>query len=83
MNHAKSIVEFLARALADEPELVRVTEAEHHGTTVLELFVAPGDLGRMIGRQGRTAAALRTLVASAAEQDDAKVTLEIREGNAR
>jgi predicted RNA-binding protein YlqC (UPF0109 family) len=83
VNHAKSIVEFLARALADEPEFVRVTEAQHQEMTVLELFVAPGDLGRMIGRQGRTAAAFRTLVAAAAEQDGQRVTLEIREGNAR
>jgi hypothetical protein len=82
VNHAKSIVEFLARALVDEPELVRVTETEHHGTTVLEVFVAAGDLGRVIGRQGRTAAALRTLVAAAAEHDGRKVTLEIREGHA-
>lgn len=80
MNHAKSVVEFLARALADEPDVVQVTEAEHQGMMLLELFVSPGDLGRMIGRQGRTAAALRTLVAAAAERDGMRVTLEIREG---
>lgn len=80
MNHTRSVIEFLARALADEPEAVQVKEAEHHGMVLLELFVSPGDLGRMIGRQGRTAAALRTLVGAAAERDGKRVTLEIREG---
>ncbi len=80
MNHARSVVEFLARALADEPDAVQVSESEHQGMMLLELFVSPGDLGRMIGRQGRTAAALRTLVSAAAERDGKRVTLEIREG---
>jgi hypothetical protein len=79
VNHARDVVEFIVRALVDEPEAVNVTESEHGGMTVLELFVTPGDLGRVIGRQGRTAAALRTLVAAAAERDGRKVTLEIRE----
>jgi predicted RNA-binding protein YlqC (UPF0109 family) len=82
VSHARDVVEFLARALADEPDEVRVTEAHHQSATVLELFVSPGDLGRIIGRQGRTAAALRTLVAAAAERDSTRVTLEIREGQA-
>ena len=59
----------MARALADQPDAVRVTEREHRGTTLVELYVAPGDLGRVIGRQGRTAAALRTLAATAGETD--------------
>jgi len=80
VSHSRAIVEYLARALADEPDEVRVTETEHRGTTLLELFVSQGDLGRIIGRQGRTAIALRTLVAAAAERDGARVTLEIREG---
>lgn len=80
MSAARSIVEYVARWLADEPDEVRVAESEHRGVTLLELFVSPGDLGRMIGRQGRTATALRTLVAVGAERDGKRVTLEIREG---
>ncbi|HVC20674.1 MAG TPA: KH domain-containing protein [Vicinamibacterales bacterium] len=79
MSRARDVVEVLARALTDNPGAVRVDEAEHRGTTVLELFVAPGDVGKVIGRQGRTAAALRTLVAATAEHEGRKVTLEIRD----
>ncbi len=79
MSHAGDVVNVVARALADEPDEVKVVETEHHGMTLLELFVSPADLGRVIGRQGRTAAALRTLVAATAERDGMKVTLEIRE----
>jgi predicted RNA-binding protein YlqC (UPF0109 family) len=74
------VVELLARALADRPDEVRVKESRHRDTTLVELFVAPGDLGRVIGRQGRTAAALRTLAASAGEKEGKTVTLEIRDG---
>ena len=79
MSQARDVVEVIARALVDLPDAVRVTEADHRGVAVIELFVDPGDLGRVIGRQGRTAAALRTLVAATAERDGIKVTLEIRE----
>jgi predicted RNA-binding protein YlqC (UPF0109 family) len=79
VSHARDLVEVVARALSDEPEAVKVVETMHHGTTLLELFVSPADLGRVIGRQGRTAAALRTLVAATAEHDGVNVTLEIRE----
>ena len=79
MSHSRDVVEVIARALADEPDDVRIVETSHRGTTLLELFVSPADLGRVIGRQGRTAAALRTLVAATAERDGEKVTLEIRE----
>jgi predicted RNA-binding protein YlqC (UPF0109 family) len=79
VSHARDVVDVVARALSDEPGQVRVVETEHRGTTLLELFVSPADLGRVIGRQGRTAAALRTLVAATAERDGVKVTLEIRE----
>lgn len=75
----KGLVEAVARALADEPDAVRVREAERRGQTVFELEVAPGDLGRVIGRQGRTAAAIRTLLASAAEAEGKRVTLDIRD----
>lgn len=79
MSRARDVVEVVARELADHPDAVRVTEREHRGQTVIELFMAPGDLGRVIGRQGRTATALRTLTASAADLEGAKVTLEFRD----
>ena len=81
MSRSRDVVEVVARALADRPAEVRVTESAHRGQTLLELFMAPGDLGRVIGRQGRTAAAVRTLAAAAAELDGAKITLEFRDGN--
>jgi len=79
VSRARDVVEVVAKALADHPEGVRVTESPHRGQTLIELFMAPGDLGRVIGRQGRTAAAVRTLVAAVAELEDAKVTLEFRD----
>ena len=77
---ARAVVEVLARALTDRPDEVRVVESQHKSTTLIELYVAPGDLGKVIGRQGRTAAALRTLAATAGERAGKNVTLEIREG---
>jgi predicted RNA-binding protein YlqC (UPF0109 family) len=79
----KSLVETIARALADQPDAVRVAETERRGMTVIELQVAPGDLGRVIGRQGRTAAAVRTLLATAAESERKRATLDIRESSGR
>jgi predicted RNA-binding protein YlqC (UPF0109 family) len=79
----RAVVEVLARALADRPDGVRVTEAPHRGTTLVEVCVGPGDLGKIIGRQGRTAAALRTLAAIAAEHEGTTVTLEIRDAPPR
>jgi uncharacterized protein len=75
----RAVVELLAKALADRPDDVRVTESQHQHKTVIELFVAPIDLGKVIGRQGRTAAALRTLASTAGEREGKDVTLEIRE----
>ena len=80
MSVIGEVVEVLARALTDRPDEVKVVESEHRGTTLVELYVAPGELGRVIGKQGRTAAALRTLAASAAEKIGKTVTLEIRDG---
>ena len=80
MSVIREVVEVLARALTDRPDEVTVVESEHRGTTLVELYVAPGELGRVIGKQGRTAAALRTLAASAAEKIGKTVTLEIRDG---
>jgi len=79
----KGLIEAVARALADQPDAVSVKESDRRGTTVYELQVASGDLGRVIGRQGRTAAALRTLLSSAAEADDRKVSLDIRDQTGR
>jgi len=76
----RAVVELLAKVLTDRPDEVRVTESQHRHKTLIELFVSPGDLGKVIGRQGRTAAALRTLAATAGEREGKDVTLEIREG---
>lgn len=79
MSRAREVVEVMARALAGRPEDVRVTEAEHRGQTVVEVFMAPGELGRIIGRQGRTAAAVRTVAASAGDLEGKRVTVEFRD----
>jgi uncharacterized protein len=79
----KGLIETVAKALADQPELVSVRESERRGGTVYELQVASTDLGRVIGRQGRTAAALRTLLSSATEDDDKRVSLDIRDQSGR
>jgi uncharacterized protein len=79
VSRVRDVVEVVARALADHPDAVRVTERAHHGQQLVELFMAPGDLGRVIGRQGRTATAMRTLVAAAAELEGTKATLEFRD----
>jgi predicted RNA-binding protein YlqC (UPF0109 family) len=75
----RAVVEVIARALVDKPDSVRVTESERRGMTVLELTTAPGDMGKIIGRQGRTAAALRTLVALTAEKHGKRAQLDIRD----
>jgi hypothetical protein len=79
VSRARDVVEVVARALADRPEAVRVTERAHRGQALIELFMAPGELGRVIGRQGRTAAAMRTLASAAAELEGSKATLEFRD----
>jgi predicted RNA-binding protein YlqC (UPF0109 family) len=75
----RAVVEVVVKALVDKPDSVRVTETERRGMTVLELTTAPGDMGKIIGRQGRTAAALRTLVALAAEKHGKRAQLDIRD----
>ena len=80
MSAVRDVVEVLARALTDRPDEVRVNESEHRGATIVELYVPAGELGRIVGRQGRTAAALRTLASTAGEKDGRTVTLDIREG---
>ena len=61
----KDLVEFIAKALVNEPSAVVVSEIREANGSLLELKVAPGDLGKVIGRQGRTARSLRTIVAAA------------------
>ena len=73
------IVEYLARRLVDDPDAVRVEELERDGDTVLQLYVAPDDVGKVIGRQGRIARALRTVVRASAVREDRRVLLEIME----
>ena len=75
----RTVVEVIVRALVDQPDAVRVTETQRRGMTVLELTTAPGDMGKIIGRQGRTAAALRTLVAATAEKHGQRAQLDIRD----
>ena len=75
----RAVVEVVVRALVDKPDSVRVTESERRGTTILELTTAPNDMGKIIGRQGRTAQALRTLVAVTAEKHGKKAQLDIRD----
>jgi len=75
----RAVVETIVRALVDHPDAVHVRESERRGMTVLELRTAPGDMGKIIGRQGRTAAALRTLVAVTAEKHGTRAQLDIRD----
>jgi len=79
VSRARDVVEVVAKALADKPDAVRVTEREGRGQTLVGLSMAPGDLGRVIGRQGRTANAVRTLVTLAAELEGTKATVDFRD----
>ncbi len=73
----RELVEFLARSLVEEPEHVRVTEVRRENAIVLELSVAPGDLGKVIGRQGRTARAIRTFLSAASSRGTRRYILDI------
>ena len=73
----KHLLFLVARGLVREPGRVRVREHVEHGRTVLELSVAPPDRGRVIGREGRTANAMRTLLDALAERRGGSVSLEI------
>ncbi|MGQ9466973.1 MAG: KH domain-containing protein [Anaerolineae bacterium] len=73
----KDLVEYIAKALADKPHQVQVSEIEGEAALVLELRVAPEDMGRLIGKDGRTANAIRTLVRVLAAKQGKRVTLEI------
>lgn len=73
----KELLTFLAQNLVDHPDAVVVTEHAGEGETVLELRVAPDDMGKVIGRQGRIAKEIRTLVRSVAQKNGTKVTVDI------
>lgn len=74
-----AVIEVVVRALVDQPDAVKVTETERRGMSVLELRTAPGDMGKIIGRQGRTVAALRTLLTVTAEQHGKRAQLDIKD----
>lgn len=73
----KELVEAIAKALVDDPDSVEVNEVEGERSTILELKVAPDDMGKVIGKQGRIAKAIRTVVKAAATKDDKRVVVEI------
>jgi predicted RNA-binding protein YlqC (UPF0109 family) len=75
----KELVRYLARSLVNHPDAVEVKETEAEAASVLELRVAKEDLGRIIGKQGRTAKSIRTLLNAAASRTNRKVVLEIVE----
>ena len=79
MSRARAVVEAVAKGLADKPDAVQVAQREARGQTFIELTMAPGDMGRVIGRQGRTAQAVRTLANLAAEMDGTQVSVDFRD----
>ena len=74
----KELVEVIAKALVDHPEEVVVTESENEKSIVLELRVAQPDMGKVIGKQGRIAKAIRSVVKAASSKCDKKVKVEIQ-----
>jgi predicted RNA-binding protein YlqC (UPF0109 family) len=75
----KELIEYIAKALVDKPEEVSVTELEGEQTSVIELRVAKEDLGKVIGKQGRTARAIRTILGAASMKIKKRSVLEILE----
>lgn len=73
----KDLVETIAKSLVDHPEEVTVTEREAGHTIVIELHTAPSDMGKVIGKQGRIAKAIRAVVTAAANKADKKVVVDI------
>lgn len=77
MLQLKELVEVIAKALVDYPEMVKVKETESDRSIILELSVAPEDMGKVIGKNGRIARAIRAVVKSSAAKLDKKVIVEI------
>ena len=75
----KELIEYIAKALVDSPDLVRVSEIEGEKTSVIELSVSKDDLGKVIGKQGRTARAMRTILSAASTKVRKRAVLEIIE----
>jgi len=75
----KELIKYIAQALVDSPEEVEVTEVEGERTSVIELKVAKKDLGKIIGKQGRTARAIRTILSAASTKINKRSVLEIIE----
>ena len=71
------LVRFIAKSLVDDPEAVQVETKQDGEYTVIELHVAPGDMGKVIGKQGRIAKAIRTVVKAASTRENAKYRVEI------
>ena len=74
----KELVEVIARALVENPDEVVVIETERDGETVIELKVAPSDMGKVIGKHGRIAKAIRSVVKAAASKEDKKIVVDIQ-----
>jgi len=79
MIEMKDLIEYIAKVLVDKPNEVRVTELEGKQTSVIELRVAKEDLGKVIGKQGRTARAMRTILGAASTKIRKRAVLEILE----
>ena len=75
----KELIEYIAKALVDSPDQVKVAEIEGEKTSVIELSVAKDDLGKVIGKQGRTARAMRTILSAASTKVKKRAVLEIIE----
>lgn len=73
----KEVLEIIAKALVDEPDKVEVSEVEGEQSVILELKVAENDMGKVIGKQGRIAKAIRTVVKAAASRENKHVVVEI------
>ena len=73
----KELLLYMAKNLVDDPEAVTVTEVSEEDGKVLELHVAPGDMGKVIGRQGRIAKEIRTIVKTVAQRTGEKITVDI------
>ena len=74
----KDLVEIIAKSLVDHPEQIAVTETEEDGIIKIDLTVAPEDMGKVIGKQGRIAKSIRTVVKAAASKGDKKVVVDIK-----
>jgi len=73
----KELLEFIARSMVSDPDAVNVEESAQENVVVLTLHVAEGDMGKVIGKQGRIAKAIRTVVKAAASHENKKVTVDI------